>query len=484
MVIQENIKEILIREGNHSETPNVEGEYMLNKVLVANRGEIAVRIMRACKELGIATVAVYSEADKEALFVKYADESHLIGPPPPLESYLNMDTIIDVALKTKSEAIHPGYGFLAENDKFSDLVEKNSLVFIGPTGQNIREMGDKIFSKKTMKDSGVPVVPGTDEGIQDLEKAKDVALKIGYPVILKASGGGGGIGMKIVNNENELTNAVESTKRVAKSAFGDESVLLEKYLDEPRHVEFQIIADNQGNVIHVRERECSVQRRHQKLIEETPSCVMTEELREKMGRAAISAAKAVGYRNAGTVEFMYSKGNYYFLEMNTRLQVEHPITEMITGIDLAKEQLRVASGLDLQFSQEDVTGRGWAIECRICAEDPGNNFFPSPGKIEYYKEPAGPGIRVDSGIYGGFTVPPFYDSLLSKLCVWGRDREEAIERMKRALWEYRITGIKTNIPFHEVVLRNDYFLKGDYTTHFIQERNILEDVKNYLKEGN
>jgi pyruvate carboxylase subunit A len=457
---------------------------MLNKVLVANRGEIAVRIMRACRELGIATVAVYSEADKEAAFAKYADESHLIGPPPPLESYLNMDTIIDVALKTQSEAIHPGYGFLAENDKFSDLVEKNGLVFIGPTGQNIREMGDKIFSKKTMKDSGVPVVPGTEEGIQDLEKAKDVALNIGYPVILKASGGGGGIGMKIVENENDLTDAVESTKRVAKSAFGDESVLLEKYLDEPRHIEFQIIADNQDNVIHVRERECSVQRRHQKLIEETPSCVMTEELREEMGRAAISAAKAVGYRNAGTVEFMYSKGSYYFLEMNTRLQVEHPITEMITGIDLAKEQLRVASGLDLQFDQEDVTGRGWAIECRICAEDPGNNFFPSPGRIEDYKEPAGPGIRVDSGIYGGFTVPPFYDSLLSKLCVWGRDRKEAIERMKRALWEYRITGIKTNIPFHEVVLRNGYFLRGDYTTHFIKERNILEDVKEYLKGGN
>ncbi len=290
--------------------------------------------------------------------------------------------------------------------------------------------------------------------------------------------------MKIVDNENDLTDAVESTKRVAKSAFGDESVLLEKYLDEPRHVEFQIIADNKGNVIHVRERECSVQRRHQKLIEETPSCVMTDELREKMGNAATAAAKTVHYRNAGTVEFMYSKGNFYFLEMNTRLQVEHPITEMITGIDLAKEQLRVASGLDLQYAQEDITGSGWAFECRICAEDPGNNFFPSPGKIEEYKEPAGPGIRVDSGVYGGFNVPPYYDSLLSKLIVWGRDRKEAMERMKRALWEYKITGIKTNIPFHEVVLNNEYFVKGDYTTHFIQEKNILEDVKKYLKEKN
>jgi pyruvate carboxylase subunit A len=454
---------------------------MLNKVLVANRGEIAVRIMRACRELDIRTVAVFSEADRDAMFAKYADESHLIGPPPPLQSYLKMDAIIDVALKTQSEAIHPGYGFLAENDKFSDMVEKNGLVFIGPTGQNIREMGDKIFSKKTMKDSGVPVVPGTEEGIQDVEKAKDVALKIGYPVILKASGGGGGIGMKIVDNENDLIDAIESTKRVAKSAFGDESVLLEKYLDEPRHVEFQIIADNKGNVIHVRERECSVQRRHQKLIEETPSCVMTEELREKMGNAATAASKAVRYRNAGTVEFMYSKGNYYFLEMNTRLQVEHPITEMITGIDLAKEQLRVASGLDLQYGQEDITGSGWAFECRICAEDPGNNFFPSPGKIEEYKEPAGPGIRVDSGVYGGFNVPPYYDSLLSKLIVWGRDRNEAIQRMKRALWEYKITGIKTNIPFHEVVLNNEYFVKGDYTTHFIPERNILQEVKQYLE---
>jgi pyruvate carboxylase subunit A len=454
---------------------------MLNKVLIANRGEIAVRIMRACKELDITTVAVYSEADKDALFVKYADESHCIGPPPPLQSYLNKDAIIDTALKCNAEGIHPGYGFLAENDKFSDMVEKNGIVFIGPTGKNIREMGDKLFSKRTMKSSGVPVVPGTEEGISDLDKAKDVAQKIGYPVILKASMGGGGIGMRIVDNENDLISAAESTKRLAKSAFGDETVLLEKYLDEPRHVEFQVMCDNHGNVIHVRERECSVQRRHQKLIEETPSCVMTQELREKMGKAAVIAAKAVNYRNAGTVEFMYSKGNFYFLEMNTRLQVEHPITEMITGIDLAKEQLRVASGLDLQYGQEDITGQGWAIECRICAEDPQNNFFPSPGKIEGYAEPSGPGIRVDSGIYGGYEVPPFYDSLLSKLIVWGRDRKEAIERMKRALWEYKITGIKTNIPFHEVVLKNDYFIKGEYTTHFIKERNILGEVQKYLE---
>ncbi len=453
---------------------------MLNKVLVANRGEIAVRIMRACKELGITTVAIYSEADKDALFAKYADERYCIGPPPPLQSYLNMDAIIDSALKCNAEGIHPGYGFLAENDKFSDMVEKNGIVFIGPTGQNIREMGDKLFSKRTMKSSGVPVVPGTEEGISDLEKAKDVAHEIGYPVILKASMGGGGIGMRIVDNENDLVSAVESTKRLAKSAFGDETVLLEKYLDEPRHVEFQVMCDNHGNVIHVRERECSVQRRHQKLIEETPSCVMTEELREEMGKAAVTAAKAVNYRNAGTVEFMYSKGNYYFLEMNTRLQVEHPITEMITGIDLAKEQLRVASGLNLQYDQKDITGQGWAIECRICAEDPQNNFFPSPGKIDMYTEPSGPGIRVDSGIYAGYNVPPFYDSLLSKLIVWGRDRKEAMERMKRALWEYKITGIKTNIPFHEVVLKNDYFVKGEYTTHFIKERNILEEVKKYL----
>lgn len=455
---------------------------MLNKVLVANRGEIAVRIMRACRELGIDTVAVYSDADKDALFVKYADECHHIGPPPPLQSYLAMDTIIDTALKSGAEAIHPGYGFLAENATFSETVEKNGLVFIGPTGQNIRDMGDKLLSKKTMKSSGVPVVPGTEDGITDVEKAKDVANDIGYPVMLKASAGGGGIGMKIVEGEEKLAEAVESTQRLAQSAFGDGTVLLEKYLEEPRHVEFQIMCDGKGKVIHLRERECSVQRRHQKLIEETPSCVITEELRDEMGRAAVTAAKAVGYRNAGTVEFMYSKGDYYFLEMNTRLQVEHPITEMITGVDLAKEQLRVASGLDLQFGQEDIRGEGWAIECRICAEDPGNNFFPSPGKITGYKEPSGPGVRVDSGIYGGYDVPPFYDSLLAKLIVWGRDRSEAIVRMKRALWEYDISGIKTNIPFHEVVLDNEYFLRGDYTTHFIQERNILEDVKRYLTE--
>ncbi len=457
---------------------------MLNKVLIANRGEIAVRIERACRELGISTVAIYSEADKDALFVKYAKESYCIGPPPPLQSYLNMDAIIDTALKCKAEGIHPGYGFLAENDKFSDMVEKNGIVFIGPTGQNIREMGDKLFSKRTMKSSGVPVVPGTEEGISDIEKAKDVAHEIGYPVILKASMGGGGIGMRIVDNESDLVSAVESTKRLAKSAFGDETVLLEKYLDEPRHVEFQVMCDNHGNVIHVRERECSVQRRHQKLIEETPSCVMTEDLREKMGSAAVTAAKAVNYRNAGTVEFMYSKGNFYFLEMNTRLQVEHPITEMITNIDLVKEQLRVASGYDLQYGQEDITGKGWAIECRICAEDPQNNFFPSPGKIDAYAEPSGPGIRVDSGVYGGYVVPPFYDSLLSKLIVWGRDRKEAIERMKRALREYKITGIKTNIPFHEVALNNDFFMRGEYTTHFIKECNILGEVKKYLEAKN
>jgi len=455
---------------------------VLNKVLVANRGEIAVRIMRACRELGIKTVAVYSEADKDALFVKYADESHQIGPPPPLESYLKMDAIIDTALKSGAEAIHPGYGFLAENATFSDKVEKNGLVFIGPTGQNIKDMGDKILSKQTMKSSGVPVVPGTEEGISEIEKAKNVAHEIGYPVMLKASAGGGGIGMKIVDEESGIEEAVLSTQRLAQSAFGDGRVLLEKYLDEPRHIEFQIISDAKGNVIHLRERECSVQRRHQKLIEETPSCIMTEELREEMGKAAVTAAKAVGYRNAGTVEFMYSKGNYYFLEMNTRLQVEHPITEMITGVDLAKEQLRVASGLELQYGQDDIKGQGWAIECRICAEDPGNNFFPSPGKITGYSEPSGPGVRVDSGIYGGYDVPPYYDSLLSKLIVWGRDRPEAMARMKRALWEYKIEGIKSNIPFHQVVLDNEYFVKGDYTTHFIKERNILEDVRKFMEK--
>jgi pyruvate carboxylase subunit A len=454
---------------------------MLNKVLVANRGEIAIRIMRACREMGIPTVAVYSEADKSALFAKYADEAHLLGPGPASQSYLNIEKILEIAEKTGAEGIHPGYGFLAENSIFASECAKHGIEFIGPPPKAIEAMGSKIESKKTMKNAGVPVIPGVEEGITDPDRAREVALDIGFPVMMKASAGGGGIGMKVVYNDKDLARQLESTKRIAKSSFGDDTVFIEKYLDEPRHVEYQVIGDKKGNVIHVRERECSVQRRHQKLIEETPSCVMTEELRERMGEAAVKAAKAIGYYNAGTVEFMYSKGDFYFLEMNTRLQVEHPITEMITGVDLAKEQLRVASGHELSYQQEDITARGWAIECRINAEDPMNQFLPAPGKIIRYGEPGGPGVRIDSGVYAGFEIPPFYDSLVAKLIVWGQDRKEAIVRMQRALWEYQISGIRTNIPMHQVILNDEYFRRGEYTTHFIEEHNILDRVKEYVK---
>jgi pyruvate carboxylase subunit A len=454
---------------------------MLNKVLVANRGEIAIRVMRACREMGIPTVAVYSEADKSALFARYADEAHLLGPGPARQSYLNIEKILDIAEKTGAEGIHPGYGFLAENAHFATECKKHGIEFICPPPKAIEAMGSKIESKKTMKGAGVPVIPGVEEGITDPERAKEVAIDLGFPVMMKASAGGGGIGMKVVYDESDLAKQLESTMRIAKSSFGDDTVFIEKYLDEPRHVEYQIIGDKTGNVIHVRERECSVQRRHQKLIEETPSCVMTEELRARMGEAAVKAAKAIGYYNAGTVEFMYSKGDFYFLEMNTRLQVEHPITEMITGVDLAKEQLRVASGLDLSYQQNDITARGWAIECRINAEDPMNQFLPAPGKIIRYGEPGGPGVRVDSGVYAGFEIPPFYDSLVAKLIVWGQDRSEAIVRMQRALWEYQITGIRTNIPMHQVILKDENFLRGKYTTHFIADYNILERVKEHME---
>ena len=455
---------------------------MFNKILIANRGEIAIRIMRGCKELGIKTVAVFSEADKTALFRKYADESYLLGPAPPLKSYLNIDKIIEIAHQCGAEAIHPGYGFLAENPDFAEICKKEGIVFIGPPTKAIIDMGSKIVARNTMKKADVPIIPGSEGEIKDVEKAKDVAQKCGYPVLIKASAGGGGIGIKIVNSEEDFEEALASTQRLAKSAFGNDAVFIEKYLEEPRHIEFQVLADSHGNVIHVRERECSVQRRHQKLIEETPSVVVNDELREKMGEIAVRATRAAKYENAGTVEFMYSKGDFYFLEMNTRLQVEHPITEVITGVDLLKEQLNIASGGELSYTQEDIKGDGHAIECRINAEDPLNNFAPAPGKIVRYAEPGGPGVRVDSGVYQGFTIPSAYDPMISKLIIWGRNRNEAIVRMKRALWEYQISGIRTNIPFHEVVMNHEKFIKGDYTTHFIPQYNILEEVKKYAEE--
>ena len=454
---------------------------MLNKVLIANRGEIAVRVMRACKELGISTVAVFSDADSKALFVKYADEKFNIGPGPASQSYLNKEKIIDVALKTKAEGIHPGYGFMAENATFAEMCHKNGIEFIGPPVSSMKLMGSKIDSKKSMMKAGVYVVPGVTEAITDHEKAKNIAHKIGYPVMLKASAGGGGIGIQRVEDEKQMEKALSSVRQLAKNSFGDDSVFIEKFIEDPRHIEYQVIGDKKGHLIHCYERECSVQRRHQKLIEETPSCALTDNLREEIGKQAVLAAKTAGYYNAGTCEFMFKDGNYYFLEMNTRLQVEHPITEATTGIDLAREQLRVASGLELEYCQYDICPRGHAIECRINAEDPLNNFMPAPSKIIRYAEPSGPGIRIDTGVYQGFTIPPFYDSMIAKLIVWAEDRPRCIERTKRALWEYQISGVRHNIPFHQVVMNFPEFIKGKYNTSFIPRYKILDKVVDHVK---
>lgn len=454
---------------------------MLNKILVANRGEIAIRVMRACRELGIATVGVFSSADKHALHAKYADEAYLIGEAPPSQSYLNIDAIISVAEKTNAEGIHPGYGFLAENPLLAKRCEELGIKFIGPSSRVIKLMGSKVEARKAMREAGVPVVPGSESEVTTVEEAKDIAESIGYPILLKASAGGGGIGMKVVNNEKELEHALESSRNIAKSAFGDATIFIEKYLKKPRHIEFQILADEHGKVLHLGERECSIQRRHQKLIEETPSPLMTEELREKIGKIAVKASKHIGYTNAGTIEFIYSEGNFYFLEMNTRLQVEHPITEITTGIDIVKWQIKLACGEALDFDQEDVVIRGHAIECRINAEDPLNDFTPSPGKITRYRSPGGPGVRVDSGVRMGYTISPYYDSMISKLVVWDRTREEAIMRMRRALSEYIITGVKTNIPFHKAVMFSENFVKGDYNTHFIEENKIIEKIPEIIE---
>lgn len=457
---------------------------MFSKILVANRGEIAIRVMRACRELGIKSVAVYSEADKNALFTRYADEAYEIGKPAPSQSYLRIDRILEVAEKAGAEAIHPGYGFLAENPRLGEECEKQGIKLIGPKGSVIEAMGDKITSKKLMKKAGVPVIPGTDQGVSDPDEAARIADSIGYPVIIKASAGGGGIGMRAVYEEDELIRAMESTQSVAASAFGDPTVYIEKYLERPRHIEFQVMADESGNVIHLADRECSIQRRHQKLIEEAPSPIMTPELRERMGSAAVKAAEYIGYENAGTVEFLYSNGDFYFLEMNTRIQVEHPITEVITGVDLVKEQIRVASGEELRFTQKDINIRGHAIECRINAENPLEDFAPNPGKITGYRSPGSIGVRVDSGVYMNYEIPPFYDSMISKLIVWGMDRQEAINRMKRALSEYIILGVKTTIPFHKAIMRNEAFRRGELHTHFVDEyrRGIDAEMRKIVKE--
>ncbi|MCL2141972.1 MAG: acetyl-CoA carboxylase biotin carboxylase subunit [Methanimicrococcus sp.] len=454
---------------------------MFQKVLVANRGEIAIRVMRACREMDIKTVAVYSEADNKALFAMYADEAAPIGPAPASQSYLNIEKIIEIAKQTGCDAIHPGYGFLSENYKFANRCAEEGIVFIGPPSLVIEKLGSKIESRKIAKKSNIPTVPGTEDAVHNVDEATAIAREVGYPVLIKASAGGGGIGMRVVNNEDEFKEALETTMRLAGSAFGDSSVFIEKYILAPRHIEIQILADKYGNVIYLGDRECSIQRRHQKLIEEAPSPIMTPELRKEMGEAAVRAAKAVGYENAGTVEFIYSNGKFYFLEVNTRLQVEHGITELITGIDLVKRQLRIANGEPLDIKQEDIHIHGHAIECRINAEDPLNDFLPSPGKIRRYRSSGGPGIRVDSGVHTGYTISPYYDSMISKLCAYGQTRDEAIERMKRALYEYVVIGVTTNIPFHKAVMENEEFVKGNLSTKFIDDNNIVDAVHNILK---
>ena len=457
---------------------------MFRKILIANRGEIAIRVMRACKELGVHSVAVYSEADKNSLFAKYADEAHSIGEPAPAKSYLNIGKIIETAEKAGAEAIHPGYGFLAENPNLGRECEKHGIKLIGPKWSVIDEMGDKITARKLMKKAGVPIVPGTEKGIKNVSEAVQTAESIGYPVMVKASAGGGGIGMRIVSEEDELLRAIESTKSVAESAFGDATIYIEKYIEEPRHIEFQILADEHGNTIHAAERECSIQRRNQKLIEEAPSPIMTEELRQNIGEIAVRAASSIGYTNAGTVEFLYSNGQFYFLEMNTRVQVEHPISEGITGLDLVKEQLKIAAGDEISCKQDDIKVNGHSIECRINAEDPLNDFAPNPGKITGYRSPGGPGVRVDSGVYMNYTIPSYYDSMISKLIVWGRNRNEAINRMKRALSEYIILGVKTTIPFHKAMMASPHFHKGKLHTHFVDEykNEIYDNMKKVVEE--
>jgi len=452
------------------------------KVLVANRGEIAIRVMRACRELDIETVAIYSTADSDALHVKYADEAFLVGEAPPAKSYLNMERILDIAKKSGAEAIHPGYGFLAENYRFAKLCQEEGVVFIGPSWKTIQAMGSKVESKRMMREANVPVLPGTEGGIDDPDEACEVAARIGYPVIVKASAGGGGIGMHIVHDEAHLRAAIEAGQRIAKSAFGDATVFIEKYLEKPRHIEFQVLADEHGHVVHLYDRECSIQRRHQKLVEEAPCPIMTPELREKMAASAIAVARASDYTNAGTVEFLYSDGDYYFMEMNTRLQVEHTVTELITGRDIVKKQIAIAAGEALPFDQEDVTIRGHAIECRINAEDPLNNFAADPGKILRYRSPGGPGIRVDSGIHMGYTIPPTYDSMIAKLCAWGADRREAIARMRRAIYEYIIIGVRTTLPLHLAVMHNPHFIEGDTHTHFLEEEHMAKTLARHVRE--
>ncbi len=451
---------------------------MFKKVLIANRGEIAVRILRACRELGLETVAVFSEADRQALHVRYADEAYLLGPAPSRDSYLRGDKIIEIAKKSGAGAIHPGYGFLAERSDFAQAVLDAGLAFIGPKPSAIAAMGDKAVARATVTAAGVPVVPGTEgEGALSDDELLRLAPEIGFPLLIKATAGGGGKGMRAVRNLEEMPELLTAARREAEAAFGDGNVYLEKLVEGARHIEIQILADEFGHVVHLGERECSLQRRHQKLLEESPSPFVgdDEELRQRMGAVAVRAAQAVDYVNAGTIEFLVDRDkNFYFLEMNTRLQVEHPVTEAVTGVDIVKEQIRIARGRSLNIKQEDIRMDGWAIECRINAEDPYNNFMPSTGEIAHSLLPTGPGVRVDTGVYPGFVVSPYYDSLISKLIVYGSTRAEAILRMRRALEEYRIVGVRTNIPFHQNIIDSHRFMAGQFDTQFVEQRFSME----------
>jgi acetyl-CoA carboxylase biotin carboxylase subunit len=446
-----------------------------DKLLIANRGEIAMRILRAAHELGIRTVAVYSDADRNSPHVRFADEAYHIGPPPARESYLVIEKIIDVARRAGAGAIHPGYGFLAEREAFAQACVDAGIVFVGPPARAIAVMGDKLMARSTVLAADVPVVPGTEPGLSDADMAA-AAIKMGFPVLVKAAAGGGGKGMRPVHRAEDLTGAFESARREAKAAFGDDTVYIEKMITESRHIEIQLLADAHGNTIYLGERECSLQRRHQKLIEEAPSFVVDPDLRRRMGEVAVAAARAVDYVNAGTIEFLVDRDkNFYFLEMNTRVQVEHPVTELVTGVDIVQEQLRIARGRRLRLRQEDVQIKGWAIECRINAEDPYNNYLPSTGTITSVQLPNGPGVRIDTGVFEGNEISPYYDSMISKLICYGETRAEAVLRMRRALEEYRIMGVKTNIPFHQQMLQRHRFMSGQFDTKFVEERFSMDE---------
>ena len=438
------------------------------KILIANRGEIALRIHRACKEMGINTVAVYSEADRDAMHVRLADESVCIGPNSATDSYLNIPAIISACEITGADAVHPGYGFLSENARFAEIVEAHGMAFIGPTAEHIRIMGDKITAKDTVKAAGIPVVPGSDGGVSSYAEAKKVAQKVGFPLLVKAAAGGGGRGMRLAETPGDLEEALSAAQQEAIAAFGDGAVYLERYLTGPRHIEIQVLADTHGNVVHLGERDCSLQRRNQKVLEEAPSPTLTAKERDKIGKIVAKAIKKIGYRGAGTIEFLYEKGEFFFIEMNTRLQVEHPVTEEITGIDLVREQIRVADGQPLNYTQKDVTFKGHSIECRINAEHP-RTFAPSPGKVTEFHAPGGMNTRLDSALYSGYSIPPYYDSLIGKLIVWGNTREGAILRLRRALGEMVIEGIQTTKPLHEAMLDNEDFQKGDYNIHWLEK---------------